>query len=465
MSSMTSLKRAFSWTVLALALGACADDTSPADAGGDSDTTAVPDTAPELDTTVEADLGEDTAADAPTEVEADGEPDVDTLDLEPDGADGASDTDIGPDADTEVTPAPVVFVRGRHDGPQDGLTWETAFVGLGPALEAGRDGTIYVSGECCGFDEMVNGSSLDVVGASTRIMGGRVGVDGPLTGTDPGINGPFARSLIQGNGTFYIYGDGHIEGLEFGLQARVIALGHPTVSDILGSRVNSGLFCGGLTSFGPDSTGGGVHFAEIRLGNCDNYALRPNGPAGPESVAWRAYDTMNRPLGRKLAFLTCVDGECGPSRVEIGYVDGFIENPKLVGLIIDPDEAAWLTFRPKSDDLAFHHYVLEASDPMGPWTVIYRSVDADVDDGISGAVHLPDPDKFYVLGWGHDGAQPNRRSDLGTPGQLIEGLGTTVGLIVAPAGNYAVGTTIVTDLVLLDRVPAMTIQVLYPPAE
>lgn len=457
--SLMPLKRLFSWTVLALALGACADDSSPADTGGDSDTSAVPDTAPEPDTTVDADLGD---------VEADGALDADTLDVEPDAADVGDDADLGPDTDTEVTPPPpppVVFVRGRHDGPQDGLTWETAFVGLGAALEAGRDGTIYVSEDCCFFDEMANGSSLDLVGASTRLMGGRKGVDGPLTGTDPGVNGPVSRSIIGGNGTVYIYGDGHLEGLEFGPQAHLVALGQATVSDIRGSGLLSGGFCGGLTSFGPDSTGLGVHFEEIHLGHCDNYTLRPNGPEGAESVALRAYDTMNRPLGRKLAFLTCIDGECGPSRTEVGFVDGFVENPKLVGLIVDPDEAAWLTFMPKSDNLQFRHYVLEASDPMGPWTVVYRSVDPDLNDGISGAVHLPDPEKFYVLGWGHDGTQPNRRSDLGTPGQLIEGLGTTTGLIVAPAANYAVGTTITTDLVLLDRVPAMTIQVLYPPAE
>jgi hypothetical protein len=37
--------------------------------------------------------------------------------------------------------------------------------------------------------------------------------------------------------------------------------------------------------------------------------------------------------------------------------------------------------------------------------------------------------------------------------------------IVAPAGHHAVGTTLATNVIRLDRVPAMAIQVLYPPAE
>lgn len=172
-------------------------------------------------------------------------------------------------------------------------------------------------------------------------------------------------------------------------------------------------------------------------------------------------------IGRHLPDLHCYDGGCTVSRTDVG--SGFLPSigPKLVATIIDPDEPGWVTFNPRTTpNQVYLPYLLEATDVLGPYTVVDRPVYEVPADSATPRFHLSDPDRYYALAWSPSTTtQMNERYDEGLSGQVLPGLGTTAGLIVAPYpdNGHAIGAVINPDVLIFDRVQEMQVNVFRPP--
>ena len=449
--------------VLVTLCAGCSSNDEPSDTSdlapdvSDSDSDAAPQ---DTDTDVVADPDS-----APSDTDAD--PDGATPDVR-DPSDAVDDADMtdadasdpdGSDADsvdTDTAPPKVSFLRGRNPGPQDGLTWETAFTHGPPGLALPAGGTLYVEEGCC---LPLDRSSHAAWPINVQVFGGRRAAEGSLTGTDPGIEGPIPSNF-----------EGPDVNVQIGVSMRNVAFGGGTsVLLQVGSMMADDFYASGARTFGECGglIGAGVRIGELTVGDCARHAF--TNAEGPYAVQILREEGGGE-IARYLPSLHCPEGQCFLSRTMVGSGTRPTIGPKLVATIIDPDQPSWVSFRPVTTPelMEMVHYVLEAPAINGPYTVLARDNMPVQTGGASERFHLPDPEKFYALAWSPlSTLNNNERYDEGLSGQVLGGLGTTAGLIVAsyPAGGHQVGATINPDVLLYDRVQQMDVTVFPPPQE